>query len=48
MSGRRMAGEVWFPAKVDSGQGCAKTPEKYPAKPQGGFSHGPKLLNERV
>ena len=33
------------PATVrESGQGCAKRPEKYPAKPQGGMSHGPQLM----
>lgn len=28
---------------VNTGDGCAKRPEQYPAKPNGGFSHGPPL-----
>ena len=35
----RMAGQALKPY-VNTGQGCAKKPEKYPAKPQGGMSHG--------
>ena len=34
---------------VNPGQGCAKRPEKYPAKPaQGGMSHGPQLIKSYV
>ena len=43
----RKAGEVWFPPANQMGQGCAKQPEKYPAQPKGGMSHGPKLLGQR-
>ncbi len=42
----RMAGQALRPM-VNTGQGCAKKPEKFPAKPQGGISHGPKLLGQR-
>lgn len=41
----RMAGQALKP-KVNSGEGCATKPEKYPAKPKGGSSHGPKLLGQ--
>ncbi len=37
-----MAGQALQPY-VNTGQGCAKRPEKYPAKPAGGYSHGPEL-----
>ena len=45
----RMAGQVWFPPANQMGQGCAKKPEQYPAKPQGGMSHGDptKILGMR-
>ena len=43
----RMAGQVWFPPANQMGEGCAKSPEKYPAQPKGGMSHGPKLLGQR-
>ena len=39
----RMAGEALKP-KVNTGKGCATKPEKYPAQPKGGVSHGPKLI----
>ena len=42
----RMAGDFLKPY-VNPGQGCAKEPEEYPAKPRGGFSHGPKLLGQQ-
>lgn len=42
----RMAGAFLRP-QVNTGQGCAKKPEEYPAKPRGGFSHGPQLLGVR-
>lgn len=28
---------------VNTGEGCATKPKQYPAKPDGGFSHGPPL-----
>ena len=37
----RMAGQVWFPPANQMGEGC-QSPEKYPAQPKGGMSHGPK------
>ena len=40
----RMAGQA-LRSYVNTGQGCAKGPEKYPAKPQGGMSHGPPLVD---
>ena len=43
----RMAGQALRPY-VNPGQGCAKKPETYPAKPQGGMSHGPTLLKSYV
>ena len=43
----RMAGQALQPY-VNTGEGCAKTPEKYPPKPQGGMSHGPELLASYV
>ena len=30
----RMAGQVWFPPANQMGEGCAKSPEKYPAPPK--------------
>ena len=39
----RMAGEALRPY-VNTGQGCGKKPEEYPAKPKGGMSHGPPLV----
>lgn len=42
----RMAAD-FLPPYVNPGQGCAKKPEEYPAKPRGGFSHGPKLLGQK-
>ena len=35
----RMAGQVLRPM-VNTGKGCAKKPETYPAQPRGGMSHG--------
>ena len=43
----RMAGQVWFPPANQMGEGCAKQPETYPAKPRGGMSHGPQLLGQK-
>ena len=43
----RMAGQALRPY-VNPGQGCAKKPETYPAKPQGGMSHGPTVLKSYV
>ena len=43
----RMAGQALRPY-VNPGQGCAKKPEQYPAKPQGGMSHGPPLIKSYV
>ena len=43
----RMAGQALMP-DVNTGQGCAKKPEQYPAKPQGGMSHGPQLMESYV
>jgi len=42
----RMAGQALQPY-VNTGEGCAKMPAKYPAKPRGGMSHGPALLGQR-
>ena len=42
----RMAGQVWFPPANQMGEGCARGPETYPAKPRGGMSHGPALLGQ--
>ena len=36
----RMAGEVWFPPANQMGEGCAKTPETYPAPVKPAMSHG--------
>ena len=36
----RMAGQVWFPAANQQGEGCAKEPERYPAQPKPAMSHG--------
>lgn len=41
----RMAGQALKPM-VDTGEGCAEKPKKYPAKPKGGVSHGPELLGQ--
>ena len=38
----RKAGEVWFDSAQQQGCGCSKEPEKYPAQPKGGMSHGSK------
>ena len=43
----RMAGQMLQPL-VNTGEGCAKKPEKYPAKPKGGYSHGPMLIKSYV
>ena len=43
----RMAGQAWFPPANQQGEGCAKKPETYPAKPRGGISHGPELLGQK-
>jgi hypothetical protein len=42
----RMAGQTLQPY-VNTGEGCAKMPAKYPAQPRGGMSHGPALLGQR-
>ena len=42
----RMAGQVWFPPADQMGEGCAKQPPQYPAKPKGGISHGPPLMGQ--
>jgi hypothetical protein len=42
----RMAGQALQPM-VNTGEGCAKKPETYPAKPRGGMSHGPQLLGQK-
>ena len=39
----RKAGEVWFDsARIEGLACCSKEPEKYPAQPKGGMSHGSK------
>ena len=43
----RLAGKIWLPPANQMGEGCATEPQKYPAKPKGGMSHGPKLLGQR-
>jgi len=43
----RMAGQA-LRSYVNPGEGCAKKPDRYPAKPKGGMSHGPKLLQSYV
>tara|TARA_Y100000289_G_scaffold48672_1_gene49183 strand:+ start:165 stop:326 length:162 start_codon:yes stop_codon:yes gene_type:complete len=43
----RMAGQALMPY-VNPGQGCAKKPERYPAQPKGGMSHGPQLIESYV
>lgn len=45
----RMAGSSQFlKTLVNTGEGCATKPEQYPAKPNGGFSHGPPLKQRQV
>ena len=43
----RMAGQALRPM-VNTGEGCAKKPERYPAKPNGGVSHGPPIIKSYV
>ena len=43
----RMAGQALMPY-VNPGQGCANKPERYPAQPKGGMSHGPQLMESYV
>ena len=43
----RMAGQALLPM-VNTGKGCAKKPERYPAKPNGGVSHGPSIIKSYV
>jgi hypothetical protein len=43
----RMAGQALQPY-VNTGKGCSTKPEKYPPKPKGGTSHGPKLMQSYV
>ena len=43
----RMAGQALQPY-VNTGRGCATKPEKYPPKPKGGTSNGPKLIQTYV
>ena len=36
----RMAGQAFLPPANQQGEGCAKKPERYPAQPKQGMSHG--------